>query len=209
MKNIFSDVYARDEETNRQKKNLIATIVNIPVNAEIYNDDIIRNSGDRLGLGDYLIYQWSLSNGNPANFRDWAGINIDEGDITEELKNIEEEFWKNAFIEVRKKWNVLYGRKDVFVKIKKYADNYYKKHYNSGHSLNMNDISKRGRYTDQEIKGIYHSFKSPEEGYYFNEKIEPIENIIRKITTPSPYTICKSGESLTDAAVKLMSSLAE
>ncbi len=180
MKNIFSDVYARDEETNRQKKNLIATIVNIPVNAEIYNDDIVRNSEDRLGLGDYLIYQWSLSNGNPANFRDWAGISIDEGSITKELKNIEEDFWKNAFIEVRKKWNALYGDKSVFVKIKKNARDYYKKHYN----------------------------KSPEEEYRFNERIKPIQDIIKKITSPSPYSICKPEQNLTDAAVKLMSSLA-
>ena len=104
MKDIFNTVYATEDEMDAQKKALISELIKIPVEGEIYDADVIYNDNGQLGVGDYLIRQWSRSNGNLAGFNDDEGIKINRGSIKSALRDIEGDFWKEAFKEIRRAW---------------------------------------------------------------------------------------------------------
>lgn len=96
--------YQREKAVSESKKALINKVINIPTNAEIYNEEIVYSDENRMGLGDYLIYQWKKSNGNPDNFTNDIGIQIRRDSIEKVLTDIVTSFWKKAFREILVIW---------------------------------------------------------------------------------------------------------
>ena len=184
MKDIYKKVFGRRTKLREKKDELIDMLKKIGVVAEIYNSEIVYNTEDHLGLGDYLIHQWALSNGNTENFKNWSGIEIRRDSIEKEAKDIELDFWIRVFSNIIWRWNDVWNNRLI--------DAYLKSAARSEDSAARSDGKESNKYDS--YKDAIHTINS------IMEKITPVSRI-------SSIAEEKDGFNLSAAAKRLIDKL--